>query len=92
MRRQLGTTTGRGSYTYLLVFSSPTPWVTLRCGCGSTASLPRTGSVQLGLCSVGFSLPAALRGLSLDFVLIVTWWMHVPAPAVDVGSSTDWTS
>ena len=46
------------------------------------------GSVQLGLRSVGFSLPAALRGVSLDFVLIVTWWMRVPALVVDVGSST----
>ena len=40
--RQLGTTAGRGSYTCLPTFSSPTPPVTLRRGCGSTASLTGT--------------------------------------------------
>ena len=42
MRRQLGTTTGRESYTYLPTFSSPMPRVTLRRGCGSTASVTGT--------------------------------------------------
>ena len=46
MRRQLGTTAGRGSYTCLPAFSSMTPWVTLHHGCGSTASLTGTRRVS----------------------------------------------
>ena len=45
MRRQLGTTVGHGSYTYLPTFSSLTPWVTVRPGCGSTASVTGTRRV-----------------------------------------------
>ena len=45
MRRQLGTTTGRGSYTCLPAFSSSTPRVTLRPGCGSTALVTGTRRV-----------------------------------------------
>ena len=45
MRRQLGTTVGRGSYTCLHAFSSPTPRVTLHPGCGSTASQTGTRRV-----------------------------------------------
>ena len=33
-----------------------------------------------------------MRGVSSDFVHCVTWWMRVPAPVVDVGSSTGWSS
>jgi hypothetical protein len=39
--RQFSTTVGRGSYTCLVVFSSPTEWGTLHRGCGSTASQTR---------------------------------------------------
>ena len=47
MRRQLGTTVGRGSYTCLPMFSSPTPWVIVRPGCGSTASVTGTRRVRI---------------------------------------------
>jgi len=46
MRRQLGTTTGHGSYTCFPMFSSLTPWVTLHRGCGSTASVTGTRRVS----------------------------------------------
>ena len=46
MRRQLGTTAGRGSYACLPTFSSPMPWVTLCCGCGSTALVTGTRQVS----------------------------------------------
>jgi hypothetical protein len=41
-------------------------------------------SLQLGLCSVGFPLPSALRGVSAVFIVSLTWWVCVPTPAVDV--------
>ena len=46
MRRWLGTTAGRGSYTFLLAFSFPMPQVTMRPGCGSTASVTGTRRVS----------------------------------------------
>jgi hypothetical protein len=42
------------------------------------------GSLQLGLCSVGFPLPSALRGMSAVYTVNLTWWVCVPTPAVDV--------
>ena len=47
MRRQLGTTAWHGSYTCLPAFSSPTPQVTLRHGCGSTALVTGTRRVSI---------------------------------------------
>jgi hypothetical protein len=42
------------------------------------------GSLQLELCSVGFPLPSALRGVSAVFTVSFTWWVCVPTLAVDV--------
>ena len=46
MRRWLGTTARHGSYTFLLAFSFPTLWVTMRHGCGSTALVTGTRRVS----------------------------------------------
>ena len=65
MRRQLGTTVVRGSYTCLPTFSSPTPQVTLRHGCGSTASVTRTRRVSTAgaLQSWVFFIASFVRGV-----------------------------
>jgi hypothetical protein len=62
MSRQSSTTVGRGSYTCLALFFSPTERGTLRHGCGSTASRTRTrrvttaGALQCWLSfTVGFA-------------------------------------
>ena len=46
MRRRLCTTAGHGSYTFLLAFSFQTRRVTMRPGCGSTASVTGTRRVS----------------------------------------------
>jgi hypothetical protein len=50
------------------------------------------GSLQLGLCSVGFPLPSALRGVSVVFTVILTWWVGIPTPAVDVVAASSCSS
>ena len=75
MRRQLGTTTGRGYYTCLPAFSSPTPRVILRRGYGSTASLTGTRRVSIAgalQCWVFFTGSFARRvvGLCLEHHLV----------------------
>jgi hypothetical protein len=50
------------------------------------------GSLQLGLCSVGFPLPSALRGVSVVFTVSLTWWVCVPTPAVDVIAASSFSS
>ena len=46
MRRWLGTTAGRGSYTFLLAFSFQTRRVIMHPGCGSTALVTGTKRVS----------------------------------------------
>jgi hypothetical protein len=50
------------------------------------------GSLQLGLCSVGFPLPSALRDVSAVFTISLTWWLCVPSPAVDVVAASSCSS
>jgi hypothetical protein len=50
------------------------------------------GSLQLGLCSVGFPLPSTLRGVSAVFTVSLTWWVCVPTPAVDVVTASSCSS
>ena len=50
------------------------------------------GAVQLGFRGVGVPLPPPLRGVSSDFGEPVTRWLPLPPPAVDVVSSTSWSS
>jgi hypothetical protein len=50
------------------------------------------GSLQLGLCSVGFPLPLASQGVSVVFIVSLTWWVCVPTPAVDVVAASSWSS
>jgi hypothetical protein len=50
------------------------------------------GSLQLGLCSVGFPLPSALRGVSAVFTISLTWWVCVPTPTVDVVAASSCSS
>jgi hypothetical protein len=91
--RQFSTTIGRGSYTCSTVFSSPTERGTLCHGCGSTASQTRTRWVTTArLCSVGFPLLSALRGVSAVFTVSLTWWVCVPTPAVDVVATSNCSS
>ena len=65
MRRWLGTTAGRGSYTFLPAFSFATPRVTVRPGCGSTASVTGTRRVCTAgaLQSCVFYIGSCARGV-----------------------------
>jgi hypothetical protein len=62
--RQFSTTVGRGSYTCLALFSSPTERATLHRGCGSTASQTRTRWVTTAgalRCWLSFTVSFARR-------------------------------
>ena len=50
------------------------------------------GAVQLGFRGVGVPLPPPLRGVSSEFGELDIRWLPVPPPAVDVVSSTSWSS
>jgi hypothetical protein len=50
------------------------------------------GLLQLGLCSVGFPLPSALRGVSAVFTVSLTWWVCVPTSVVDVVAASSCSS
>ena len=102
MRRRLGNTAGRGSYTFLLAFSFQTRRVTMHPGCGSTASVTGTrristaGALQscvsyTGSCARGVVGLWRTRHLVDACTCLQLWmWARFPVGRPEVLARREW--